>query len=471
MRVFNEVLSLIKEGFSKVSRKKKIFIASFITLLLFPIITSAVVVKNQCTDSFVAKVLKISEACPGVSSSIKSGEVAFTDASGRQISLDLSELTNFMNEQRSNGISSFEVGGNGTTLTVTASNGESRSLDLDQLSKTPELSIDGVFLNISGGNTIDLTKTLRLTDYYAGTGITVSGSRVIAAKLGTSIATDEIENSAVTTEKLSDQNVTTDKIADQNVTTEKLKDESVTTDKLKDESVTTEKVLDENITTEKLADDAVTNIKIEESAITTDKIADGTILFADLNDNDCQGGQIIKYSGTDWTCGTGISVGDVKSGMQTTDHGGWVKLDGRSISSLTAEQQTAAQALGLSGNLPNAANSFLVQNNQTLGSVAGSNDRTIAQNQLPNNTLSGTTDSAGNHSHSYNSAGGSGTWAYGVAGGNQQFLGGDNSGVTSTDGTHTHNFTTSSINGGVSQQQLNITPRSLSVNMFIYLGF
>ena len=34
------------------------------------------------------------------------------------------------------------------------------------------------------------------------------------------------------------------------------------------------------------------------------------------------------------------SLGDVKTGIQTGDHNGWVKLDGRLKSTLTASQQT-----------------------------------------------------------------------------------------------------------------------------------
>ena len=37
--------------------------------------------------------------------------------------------------------------------------------------------------------------------------------------------------------------------------------------------------------------------------------------------------------------------------------------------------------------------------------------------------------------------------------------------------SHSHTITTNSINGGVIQQSINIQPQSLSVNMFVYLGF
>lgn len=37
-------------------------------------------------------------------------------------------------------------------------------------------------------------------------------------------------------------------------------------------------------------------------------------------------------------------------------------------------------------------------------------------------------------------------------------------------GSHSHTITTDSINGGVTQEPIDITPMSLSVNQFVYLG-
>jgi len=56
--------------------------------------------------------------------------------------------------------------------------------------------------------------------------------------------------------------------------------------------------------------------------------------------------------------------GDIKTGIQSSDHNGSVKLDGRSISILSASQQAVATSLGLSTNLPNADDAFLVQNGE-----------------------------------------------------------------------------------------------------------
>jgi hypothetical protein len=105
------------------------------------------------------------------------------------------------------------------------------------------------------------------------------------------------------------------------------------------------------------------------------------------------------YGGSSWIRLAQESFGDVKSGIQTTDHEGWVLLDGRAFSALSASQQTVAVSLGLSGNIPNASNAFLVQDAQVLGSVNGDNTVTLSQANLPNVNFTGTAASAGNHDH------------------------------------------------------------------------
>jgi hypothetical protein len=174
-----------------------------------------------------------------------------------------------------------------------------------------------------------------------------------------------------------------------------------------------------------------------------------------------------------------INYGDVKTGFQAADHNGWIKLNGRAKSTLSATQQTHATALGIGANLPNADNAFLVQNGRALGDVFGANTKTIAQSNLPNVTLGGTTTSDGSHTHTINvnsnnvTLVSNGTVAA-MAEGNSNWTAGNtqyNASVISTAGNHTHSLTTSSLNGNVTQTTLDITPKSLSINTFIYLGF
>ena len=196
-----------------------------------------------------------------------------------------------------------------------------------------------------------------------------------------------------------------------------------------------------------------------------------------------------------------FNLGDVKTGIQSGDHNGWVKLDGRLKSTLTASQQLQATALGIGNNLPDATDAVLVQSSGSLGSVTGSMSRTIAQNQLPNVTptitvgnTTATMQTAGAHNHSVrivpNSTGGyANGYPYAFKTGmapnegdaditdrvlnafyaNTNIIGNADAHSHIID-AHGHTATSTSINGGVTQQSIDITPRKLVVNTFIYLG-
>lgn len=132
------------------------------------------------------------------------------------------------------------------------------------------------------------------------------------------------------------------------------------------------------------------------------------------------------YNGSFWVnYATQAKYGDVKSGIHTQDHEGWVLLDGRAINTLTSSQQAVVSALGWVGNIPNASNAYLVQNGGALGSVAGSNTVTLSQANLPNVTLSGTTSNVADHQHT-------GTTD---VGGNHS-----HTGTTATNGNHAHSI-------------------------------
>lgn len=153
--------------------------------------------------------------------------------------------------------------------------------------------------------------------------------------------------------------------------------------------------------------------------------------------------------------------GDIKTGIQSTDHNGWLKLDGRAISTLTSSQQIKAGNLGLVGNLPDATNTQLTQNGASLGSLSGTNTKTITQNQLPNVNLTGNTELGGVNGRwnvddtPWSGAGTSKTNITNRAG--------------SESGLHTHAISIP-LNGNVEQQEFDVRGAELSVNVFIYLG-
>ena len=172
------------------------------------------------------------------------------------------------------------------------------------------------------------------------------------------------------------------------------------------------------------------------------------------------------WNGSAWatiaTAGGSASnnYGDVKTGFQTADHNGWIKLNGRAKSTLSSTQQTQATALGIGSSLPNANNAFLVQNGTTIGSVSGSNSVSLSQNQLPNVTYTGSIIDVAHGAAIIASSSGVFSRINGSSWGNAS-----GGGVTET-------FNLSiPLNGGVTQQPISITPVSLSVNTFIYLGY
>jgi hypothetical protein len=176
------------------------------------------------------------------------------------------------------------------------------------------------------------------------------------------------------------------------------------------------------------------------------------------------------------------TIGDVKSGFQGSDHYGWVKLNGRPISTLTQNQQSAAMSLGFTPNLPDATDAVPMQTGAALGAIAGSWN--IAQANLPNVSLTaasggghshtGTTSNAGAHAHdiTYYRSNGSGIQDNpGRATDNDQSA----PTTTPTAGDHNHTFTTSSIGGHTHPVSLGgsgtpLTPKHLAVNMFCFLG-
>jgi microcystin-dependent protein len=186
--------------------------------------------------------------------------------------------------------------------------------------------------------------------------------------------------------------------------------------------------------------------------------------------NDANTGNYI-YNGSSWVLLSNANYGDIKTGIQSTDHNGWIILDGRLLSGLSTTQQAQATALGIGANLPDATNAYLVQNGGSLGTVGGSNSKTIARSDLPNFSQTFNTSANGAHSHQVPTvSGGTGSNPSRVPQGSNGTSITANI-FTSTEGSHSHTITIPSLNGGVTQTSFDITPKSLSVNTFIYLGF
>jgi len=101
----------------------------------------------------------------------------------------------------------------------------------------------------------------------------------------------------------------------------------------------------------------------------------------------------------------GTFTGDIKHSARTADHGGWYLLNGRAIASLPVAAQTAAAALGFTGNIPNATDRVLKTKTaaEAMAATGGISTITIGRVNLPNinftGTLTGAMDLAGVHAH------------------------------------------------------------------------
>jgi hypothetical protein len=190
-------------------------------------------------------------------------------------------------------------------------------------------------------------------------------------------------------------------------------------------------------------------------------------------------------------------VGDFKWGFQAADHEGWIKLDGRPLAQLNARQSANASALGFATAIPDATGKVPMQNGLPLGDSSGTMSRTLSQANLPNISLTAdltgahihTAGSAGSHQHrsrggvagsaiQFEDMGGTGAWenwgGYTVIGDTgdlyktDQYLsetGGAHTHATDSQGAHTH-----VVPLGGTALPLDITPASLAVTAFIFLG-
>jgi microcystin-dependent protein len=180
-----------------------------------------------------------------------------------------------------------------------------------------------------------------------------------------------------------------------------------------------------------------------------------------------------------------VPTGSITAFATGSAPGGWLICDGSSL--LRASYPALFAVIGTTYgsvdgthfNLPNMKGRMLVGFNgsdtsfDSMGEVGGSKTATLTTNELPAHTHTGTTDSAGNHSHNYNDA----YFAENITDGANNVFGTsasndtDNSFkwrtasggfsntpqdiATSENGAHTHTFTTASTGSGNSFSLMN----------------
>lgn len=150
------------------------------------------------------------------------------------------------------------------------------------------------------------------------------------------------------------------------------------------------------------------------------------------------------------------TCGDIKAGLQTANHGSWRLMNGQSYPSNTC---------GLSGAIPNAAGRVLVQGGAP-GTISNATGITLARNNLPNVSISGSTSIAGAHSHTYSFVQDGIDAGYGWLANNDARI---VNRTTTENGNHSHTFSFN-LNGDVQQAQINLSTNNLprlSVNHFV----
>lgn len=179
-----------------------------------------------------------------------------------------------------------------------------------------------------------------------------------------------------------------------------------------------------------------------------------------------------------------INIGDIKHSLNTNDHLGWYKLDGRLISTLPSLAENNAISLGFLTNLPNTEDRILKgkTNLETIGSIGGNNSISLTQANLPNVDFYGTTSLEGNHTHNYIDRHNSNFEEINVVYGLLGILSGVVLNILNTNvgnKTSQTNLSNSSINGdhthtvSVSSGGSNTTlpnAKTISTNTFVYLG-
>lgn len=173
-----------------------------------------------------------------------------------------------------------------------------------------------------------------------------------------------------------------------------------------------------------------------------------------------------------------VTVGDVKNSFLVADHNGWIKLDGRLVSTLTVTQQQQAGILGFTTNIPNATGVIAYQNGGTPGAISGAMSRALTVANLPNHTM--TAASAGAHTHVTDNAlgfsdevgNGPRTGRIAAGGTGQHYIQAEASTVRNYDHTHTaqsNGAHTHTVPLGGSATPFDFTPKAMAVNLFVFL--
>ena len=192
------------------------------------------------------------------------------------------------------------------------------------------------------------------------------------------------------------------------------------------------------------------------------------------------------------------AVGDIKHSVQSNDHSGWLKCDGRALSTavyagLFAVIGTAFGSGGVGtfripdcrGRVMGAIGQGAALTDRALGATVGAEAFTMTTNEMPAHTHTGTSAAAGAHSHSITDPGHTHTQTtvnddFNSSGANPPSFASDSAGertwnningattgiTVNAVGDHTHTFTTNSVGSGNSFSLMQ--PTLFIGNVFIF---
>lgn len=176
------------------------------------------------------------------------------------------------------------------------------------------------------------------------------------------------------------------------------------------------------------------------------------------------GANTVVYNNTVFESMGVINYGDVKHGFQQDDHFGWVMLNGRNVSTLSADQQAIATQLGWGAGIPNMVGYLPKMSGETPGTTGGlaNNRYNVSQSELPNVTLFGNTSeyAYSTEDHAGATLGLSGDWLR--TGGADLNFGGT--------GVAAHSHIAAVDLNPISQIQTNVENQYMALNAFVYLG-
>jgi predicted transporter len=191
-------------------------------------------------------------------------------------------------------------------------------------------------INADNGTDPSADSSTDTLNFVSGTGVTITGDGTtdtitVAATLGTDISSAEIVDETIVSADISDGSIANADLANSSITV------TAGTGLTSGGAVS-------------LGGTVTLNASLG-TDITSGEIVDGTITFADLASNSCNSGEIFKYNGSAWYCGT-----DIDTTLDETAVDGFVSNNGYLTSEVDGSTTNELQNLFLTIATPDANN-------------------------------------------------------------------------------------------------------------------